>query len=615
MTGLPDAPTNDGSMPNRAAPQSNKANVAHCLLWLWRSVFSRRRRLQAGLVLIFMFFGAFAELITIGAVIPFLAIFANPDGFAGSSRFGSLFNSLGIATRQFSLETVGLIFCSVAIAAAIVRILLAWVSQRYVFRIGFDIGSALYERMLHQPYTFHIKVNSSRIIASVENIQKLLTKTFIPLMQACTALVIGSMIVIGLIFLSPVLALVAFGAFTAIYSLISLVTRPRLRRNAGVIANANRSRVQAVQEGLGGIRDVLLDNAQKLYVRKFTRIENKLRRAQGANALIVVAPRFIAEAAGMILLVVLAIVASRSGDIDSSLPVLGALALGAQRLLPLFQQAFSGWASLMGNSALLENVVDLLKQPISPRFVEQTSAAPPLGDVLELHRIHFQYAPELPPALRDINIRIPRGARVGLVGRSGSGKTTLMDLLMGLLQPTSGWISVDGVRLEESNILSWQKQVAHVPQHIFLLDSTILENVAFGTDSAKIDYDRVRKACSLAELDEFISALPSGYQTSVGERGVRLSGGQRQRIGIARALYKNASILILDEATSALDDATEASVINAVQRLGREYTVLMVAHRVTTLRACDTIYRLDSGRVCEKGTYEEVLGQAAMAAS
>jgi ATP-binding cassette subfamily B protein len=594
--------------------QSNQANVAHSLAWLWRNIFSRRRRMQAGLVVVFMLFGAIAELVTIGAVIPFLAIFADPEGFGTSSRFGPILTSLGIPKSSYSLRTIGLIFVGIAIVAAIIRIVLAWISQRYVFRIGFDIGIALYERMLHQPYTFHIKMNSSRIIASVENIQKLLTRTFIPLMQSCTALVIGSMIMAGLIILSPVLASVAFGAFIVIYSVISFVTRPRLRRNATIIAAANRSRVQAVQEGLGGIRDVLIENAQTLYVRKFSRIDNKLRSAQGANALIVVAPRFVAEAAGMILLVILAIVASESGDIGRSLPVLGALALGAQRLLPLFQQSYTGWASLMGNSALLENVVDLLKQPISSRFVGQRSQVPVMSEALELHQIQFHYSPDQPPALRDISIRIPRGARIGLVGRSGSGKTTLMDLVMGLLQPTSGWISVDGTRLDETNILSWQEQVAHVPQHIFLLDSTILENVAFGTDISKIDYDRVREACRRAELDEFVLGLPLGYETLVGERGVRLSGGQRQRIGIARALYKKSSVLILDEATSALDDATEASVIEAVQRLGREYTVIMVAHRVTTLRQCDTIYRLDSGVLCESGTYDEVLGEPLSAA-
>ena len=513
-----------------------KHNVWHDLGWLWRNIFSRRRRLQAVFVVFFMLVGAVAEIFTIAAVIPFLAVFSDPDGFHGNSKFGALLQMVGVNRENFSLQTMGLAFCGIAVVAAVIRIMLAWISQRYVFRIGFDIGTALYDRMLHQPYTFHIRINSSRIIASVENIQKLLSKTFIPLMQACTALVIGTIIMAGLVWLSPLLATVAFSAFIAIYTAISLVTRPRLRRNAQIIAAANRSRVQAVQEGLGGIRDVLIDSAQRLYVRKFSRIDNSLRDAQAANALIVVAPRFVAEAAGMILLVVLAMVADASGDVSNSLPVLGALALGAQRLLPLFQQSYTGWSSLMGNSALLENVVELLKEPIPSRFVGEQKEVPTLSEALEVHHLHFRYGPGQAPALSDISIRIPRGARIGLVGRSGSGKTTLMDLLMGLLQPTSGWIAADGVPLDEPNILSWQKQVAHVPQHIFLLDATIAENVAFGSASANIDTDRVREACRLAELDEFVMALPSGYDTMVGERGVRLSGGQRQRIGIARAM-------------------------------------------------------------------------------
>lgn len=587
---------------------TSELTLPQSIAWLWRNAFSRRRRIQGAFVLGFMFVGAIAELFTIGAVIPFLAVFADPDSLRKGSRFGLLLSELGFTRGHYSLRTMGLVFCGIAIAAAVIRILLAATSQKYVFRIGFDIGTALYRRMLHQPYSFHIKMNSSSIIASVENIQKLLTGTFIPIMQACTALVIGSMIVIGLILLTPTLATVAIVGFLAIYCSISLVTRPRLRRNARIIAAANRSRVQAVQEGLGGIRDVLIDNAQDLYVRKFVDIDNRLRRAQGANALIVVAPRFVAEAAGMILLVALAIIANESGDIGRSLPVLGALALGAQRVLPLMQQAYLGWAKLMGDSALIIHVVELMKQPLPKRFVRQTTEVPPLRKAVELHDVEFRYSPEQPPALANVNISISRGARVGLVGTSGAGKTTMLDLLMGLLQPTSGFISVDGVKLDESNILSWQKQVAHVPQHIFLLDGSILENVAFGLTRSEMDEERVREACRLAELDEFIMALPRGYETSVGERGVRLSGGQRQRIGIARALYKQTSILILDEATSALDDATEANVIQSVQRLGREYTVVMVAHRVTTLRECDIIYRVDHGCLVESGTFEQVLG-------
>ena len=380
-------------LPVALIDRNTDLTLGKALRWLWRHAFSRRRRLQGAFVLALMFVGAIAELFTIGAVIPFLAVFADPGGFHKTSRFASMFVSIGLTPSHFTLKSMGLLFCGIAVFAAIIRIVLAWISQKYVFRIGFDIGTLLYGRMLHQPYSFHIRINSSRIIATLENIQKLLTGTFIPIMQACTAFVIGSMIVIGLILLAPVLATVAFGGFLAIYSSISLVTRPRLRSNARIIESANKSRVQAVQEGLGGIRDVLIDNAQNIYLQNFSKIDNRLRRAQGANALIAVAPRFIAEAAGMILLISLAIIASDSGNVTRSLPVLGALALGAGRLLPLMQQSYLGWAKLMGDSALIINVVGLLKEPVQPRFTGQIAEVPPLRQALAFRDVTFRYLP------------------------------------------------------------------------------------------------------------------------------------------------------------------------------------------------------------------------------
>lgn len=589
---------------------SEEPTIRHALGWMWRNVFSERRRVQSYFVALFMIFGGLAELVTIGAVIPLLAVFASPDGLSSDTRLGQMLAQFGLQPGSYSLATTGAVFCVVAVVAAVVRIALAWLSQKYVFRIGHDIGVTLYERMLHQPYSFHIKVNSSRIISNVENIQRLLRQTFMPLMQALTGLTIGLFIIAGLILISPTVSGVALLGFGTIYLLISLLVRPRLRKNSVVIAETNRSRVQAVQEGLGGIRDVLLDNAQKVYLRKFAKVDNALRNAQAANALYTAVPKFIAEAAGMVLLVLLVVIASgETGGISSSLPIVGALALGAQRLLPLLQQLYNGWANLVGNRAMLFSVVDLLKQPLPQRFANRQTEVPPLRGALQLHDLSFRYNAELPPALERVNIVIPKGARVGIVGPSGSGKTTLMDLVMGLLQPTGGSILVDGTSLDESNILSWQKQIAHVPQHIFLLDGSIVENVAFGCPPSQVDRSRVREACRLAQLDEFVMALPGGYDACVGERGVRLSGGQRQRIGIARALYRDASVLVLDEATSALDDSTEASVIEAVERLSTEYTILMIAHRVTTLRGCDTIYRLSQGCVAESGTYAEVLGQ------
>jgi ATP-binding cassette subfamily B protein len=308
-------------------------------------------------------------------------------------------------------------------------------------------------------------------------------------------------------------------------------------------------------------------------------------------------------------MVVLALILhGQPGGAAASLPVLGALALGAQRLLPLMQQSYFGWASLLSHRALFFDTVTLLRQPAA------VSAAgdplPPLQSAVELDAVSFAYPSDRSFTLNNVSLQIPKGSRVGFVGKTGSVKTTLLNLVMGLLEPASGEIRVDGQLLTSANKQSWQKQVAHVPQSIFLTDGSIAENIALGVPEDGIDQEKLRHVCGLAELDHFVESLPRGYATSVGERGVRLSGGQIQRIGLARALYKNATVLILDEATSALDDATEANIIEAVQRLGRNYTVLMIAHRTTTLRECDIVYKLNSGVLVESGHPQEVLPSA-----
>jgi ABC-type multidrug transport system fused ATPase/permease subunit len=581
--------------------------IRAALKWVIVDFLSSRRRWQAVGVFVLMLLGGLAELFTLAAVFPLLAFIADPDSIA-DSRVGGMLQQVGIDLTGVSLLLLGSVFAVVAIGAAGTRILLAWMSQRYVYRVGFDIGVALYGRMLHQTYTFHAQVNSSRIIAAVGNIQSLLTGMFMPLMQGVAAVVVGSFILGGLVLIDPQVAFAAIVGFGGIYALISVSMRGRLGRNAKAISKMRKKRVQAVQEGLGAIRDVLIDNSQPVYIRKFERLDRRLRDAQAANALISVAPRFLVEALGMIFIVGLALVLEAvHGTLAGSLPVLAVLALGAQRLLPLLQQAYNAWANVVGHRAILLNVVDLLRRPVPPRYENESEPLQMERD-LALERVSFRYGTGERWVLEDVTLRIHKGARVGFIGKSGSGKTTLMDLVMGLLQPTSGSILVDDVVLTEANVRAWQRQIAHVSQHVFLADASITENVALGVSIDEVDQERVRAACSQAGLEEFIEALPEGYGTMVGEQGVRLSGGQRQRIGIARALYKRASVLVLDEATSALDDETEATIMAAVHRLGRNYTVLMIAHRLTTLRGCDTVFRLDRGRIVQEGSYEDVVG-------
>ena len=333
-----------------------------------------------------------------------------------------------------------------------------------------------------------------------------------------------------------------------------------------------------------------------------------LRKAQGSNNFINQSPRYGVETISMILIAGLAYwMAGQAGGMALAIPVLGTLALGAQRMLPALQQVFAGWSALQGNSASMEEVLDLLEQPVPENSGERPKGSLLFKRLLALRRLSFRYTPDAPEVLREIDLEIPKGSRIGFIGTTGSGKSTLLDIVMGLLEPTSGAVEVDGIPIILSNRSSWQRHIAHVPQSIFLSDASIEENIALGVPKGKIDKERVRQAARQAQIADIIESWPKQYETVVGERGVRLSGGQRQRIGIARALYKQADVIIFDEATSALDNETEAAVMHAIEELHEELTVLIIAHRLTTLRNCDKIVELENSSIKRIGKYEGLI--------
>jgi ATP-binding cassette subfamily B protein len=315
-----------------------------------------------------------------------------------------------------------------------------------------------------------------------------------------------------------------------------------------------------------------------------------MRRAEGSNSFILQSPKFGMEALGMVLIAGLAFTFRRApGGLSSAIPVLGAIALGAQRLMPALQQAYWAWSSLIGSEASLRDTMRLLDQELPAHAGKPNPAPMPFEREIELRDLGFRYGPAAPWVLRHLDLRIPRGSRVGFKGTTGSGKSTLIDLVMGLLDPTEGALLVDGQPIDDANRRAWQVRIAHVPQSIFLADTSIAENIAFGVPGSRIDMEKVREAARQAHIAADIESWPEGFSTRVGERGVRLSGGQRQRIGIARALYKRASVIIFDEATSALDSDTEESVMRSIDGLGQDLTLLIVAHRLSTLRGCDRI--------------------------
>jgi ATP-binding cassette subfamily B protein len=590
----------------KVASQSNARSALLARLWAHLSV---KRRRQFKWVMVLTAVSAFAEIASLGAVIPFIGALTQPDRILKWPIVARFAHAAGIKTNDELLLWFTIGFALIAVIAGAVRMLLLWANVRVTFASGADLSSEVYRRTLYQPYSVHVARNSSEVIAGITSkVGGTVVGVMFPLMTLISATVSLCATFATLVIIDPWVALGAGFGFGVCYGVITSFSRRRLRENSRRMATEYTVVVKALQEGLGGIRDVLIDGSQPVYCEAYRRADQTLRSAQGDNAFIAQSPRFSMEAIGMILIAGLAFTLSRrSGGVAAALPVLGALALGAQRLLPALQQVYAAWASIAGSHASLEDTVDLLDQPL-PDDIKLPRPAPlPFRREIRFDGVYFRYSSDGPWVLDHLDFVIPKGPRVGLVGGTGSGKSTTLDLLMGLLQPIEGTIAIDGQILAGGAVRAWQACIAHVPQSIFLADTTLLENIAFGIPRNAIDPERVRVAAQRAQICDFIDSMPRGFQELVGERGVRLSGGQRQRIGIARALYKEASVLILDEATSALDNSTERSVMDSIDGLSRDLTVFMIAHRLSTVRRCDTILELEHGRLVAQASYDQLM--------
>jgi ATP-binding cassette, subfamily B, bacterial PglK len=582
---------------------------------LWSHISQRRRR-QFGMLLFLMLFASFAEIISIGAVLPFLSVLTAPENIFDFPAAKPLIEVLGLTSPSQLLLPLTLAFGLATLIAGASRLLLLWASTRLSFATGADLGISIYRRTLYQPYAVHCSRNSSEVISGISGkANSVINSVILPIITLISGSVMLIAILFALLSVEPIIAIAAFGGFGLIYIIIISITRKTLMADSECIARESVQVVKSLQEGLGGIRDVLIDGSQNAYCQIYRKSDISLRHAQGHSAFIGVSPRYAMEALGMLLIAFLAYTLAQQDDgLEKTIPILGALALGAQRLLPVLQQAYASWVSIKSGQMVLQDTLELLDQPL-PGYANQPNTLPLVFEQsIHVNQLSFRYNPESPYVLKQINLTIPKGSRIGFIGTTGSGKSTLLDIIMGLLEPTSGTLEIDNQPIEFSNSRSWQSHIAHVPQAIFLSDNTIEENIAFGVQKDQIDQQRVKQAAQYAQIAESIESWPRQYQTVVGERGVRLSGGQRQRIGIARALYKQASVIIFDEATSALDNETELAVMQSIQGLSKDLTLLIIAHRLTTLKDCNQVVELSKGCIKRIGSYQDIVAHEASVA-
>lgn len=580
------------------------AGIPALLVHIFKHI-SRRRRYQFMIMLGLTLISSFAEVVSLGAVVPFIGILTQPKKVFNAPLASGIVHALGITSAADLVLPLTVTFAVTAILAGGLRVLLLWVSIRLANATGADLSVEVYRRTLYQPYRVHVARSSSEIISGITQKVGTATSVLTSLVTVVTSAALFAAILMTLLVIDPIVATVATVSFGASYGAIAWMTRRRLKSNSQCIAHQQTQVVKSLQEGLGAIRDVLLDGTQVVYCEAYKKAIQQLQRATGENQYITLGPRYVMEALGMVLIAVFAYALSHQpGDIGAALPILGALALGAQRLLPLLQQLYGNWTFVAGSQAALIDVLDLLEQPLPDDANQPIPAPHDFQGVICFDNVRFQYGSEGPWVLDGINLTIPKGARIGFVGSTGSGKSTALDLMMSLLEPTQGRILVDCQPISGKHRRAWQRTIAHVPQSIYLADASIGENIAFGVPPNQIDLERVRQAAKQAQIADLIEGRPEGYSAIVGERGIRLSGGQRQRIGIARALYKQASVLIFDEATSALDCDTERAVMSAIENLDRELTILIIAHRLTTLQCCDTIVKLEGGKMVSQGSYD-----------
>ncbi len=552
------------------------------------------------------------DVIGVASIIPFIAVLANPDLVESNSILSMLYTRFNFTNIQNFLILLGIMFFVILVSSLAFKAWTVYVQIYFVQMSEYNISKRLVEAYLHQPYTWFLNRNSTKIGKTVlDEVSAATIGAMMPLMNLISQGIVVILILALLIIVHPKLALIIGIVLSVVYMLLYRGVRGYLFRIGETSRVLNQQRFSTVMEVFSAVKEVKVGGLENIYVRRFRLAAKGFAKNRASVGVITQMPHFALQGLifGGMLLVVLYLM-NENRELNTILPVITVYAFAGYRLMPAIHTIYTNLALIRFSNpvldALYEDITNLTY--IKPNQVDSQIIPIKISRTIELSNIYFTYPKAQQASLKGINLNISARHTIGLVGATGSGKTTTVDLILGLLRPEHGSVKVDGISINKANLRQWQRATGYVPQQIYLSDDTIAANIAFGLEVNEIDKLAVERAARIANLHEFvISELDKGYETAIGERGIRLSGGQRQRIGIARALYHNPQLLILDEATSALDNLTERAVMDAIHNLEGEITIIIIAHRLTTVRKCDQIYFLSDGRVKDQGTYEELV--------
>lgn len=580
---------------------------------IW-SLLTPRERRRGALVFSLALLMAVFEVIGVASVFPFFLALSDPGLVQTNAYLSAAYRWGGFTDHLGFLLVLALITFAFLVSGALIRSAGEYAMTRFVQMRRHSLGTRLIERYLRQPYAFFLNRHTGEMAKNIlSEVEQVTMFALAPVLRLTTSVVTLLSMLGFLILMDPIIAFTAIATLGTAYTLIFLAIRHLVTRNSARRVVADEARYTITREALGGIKDIRILGKEDSYIRHFRAPSIEVSRMQAANLVLGQVPKYLVEAIGfggmLLLCVALLAAAGPNASTAAILPKLGVYAFAGYRMLPSVQGIYRAMVEFRFGAGAVDVLFSDM-QALSDVYPD-TRAVPPmhLTKALEVTNVSYSHD-DATRSLSDVSLTIPAGASFGIVGGTGAGKTTLVDLLLGLLTPQAGQIGVDGTPITTANVKDWQAAIGYVPQSIFLADTSIAENIALGTPRAQIDMQRIVECARMAQLDHFVDTqLPAGYDTAVGESGVRLSGGQRQRIGIARALYHNPDILVFDEATSALDTSTEREVMRAITGLQGQKTIVMIAHRISTVEGCDQIVVLERGRIVAQGSYAQLIAQ------